>query len=65
MSVADAKFIEWLDEDPKRGKFDLDDPALRKLKRDGRIELRDGLWRPTKLGLATASGVMMLMRGNA
>jgi len=65
LSVADAKFIEWLEEDPKRGDFDLDDPVLRRLKRDGRIERRDGLWRPTKAGLAVASGVMMLIRRHA
>ena len=65
LSVADAKFIEWLEEDPKRGDFELDDDNLKRIWRGGLIHCVKGKWRPTKAGLAVASGVMMLIRGNA
>lgn len=66
MSVADARFLEYLRDNPKHGAFNLtDEPHLERLWRNGYMARRNGFWEPTKAGLASASGVLFLLRGDA
>lgn len=66
MSVADARFLEYLRDNPKFGEFTLtDEPHLKRLVRNGYMTKLGGKWAPTKAGLVSASGVLFLLRGDA